>query len=598
MQKVECCIESGIRTEIYTLEGSEEPSRRAILTKDFPQGSVIFENEPYAHVVASQERSTICSSCFKSSTNLLICSKCQFSRYCSQTCQRNDWSSGHKSECRHAKDLRAEGCSDLALDEILLLLRTYSLCSGDKGLRDDNGIVCTSEISTSISTGPVRCGRAHVLDLCVGGEFDDVSIATLAEAVRRCSISKSKKYPCDPKTLLAPLSRLYASFRANNFCILNHLLIPKGAGVYPHAALLNHSCTPNGLLSFRFRDDGQGQPPLLQCIALSDLKAGEELTHCYVDSTLPTTERSLKASYGFDCQCERCNSAVRSNLFTNVNVNVDATTVIRNELCNINDVNNAYNDNKKNTDTNEKDDVVKLYEYLQQFDLQEKATMQAVVDNLQSPPELDLEVDLVLDTILKDIDDSSSIGTAGPMTFKDLLQHFCIDTNTTSSKICILVRVIENICSTPPFEYVQYSKSLYEWKSIAFTNLMTATTATLSDRERDQLGNAETRMRTLRSLCSSLCCYQMLTLRVFDFHPLLGLQLATLGQLNSDNMYEQSSQRHLKLSYQILNLSYGYGNNNNNCDCDTSVSGNNTKGFGCDKGKYNILKEIESQINS
>ena len=45
-------------------------------------------------------------------------------------------------------------------------------------------------------------------------------------------------------------------------------------------------------------------------VALPGLRAGEQLTHSYVDLAQPTTARQLKLkeTYGFSCLCGRCNA--------------------------------------------------------------------------------------------------------------------------------------------------------------------------------------------------------------------------------------------------------------------------------------------------
>ena len=318
MQKMELCVPSSFRCEIYdpanhhgepSAESNQEDlARRAILQTPVKQGEVVFANEPFAHVLGGEERATRCSYCFiehaspaastaakkcatrpkeerASNTPLMSCSKCNIARYCGAACQRADWTAGHKWECKHIGSLIADGCSSGPLDEILLLIRVHNLLKL-KATSTSSSTKAGVAAKCETSGVNVSCCAAHVSDLCVGGDFDDVSISTLAEAIRR--LSSSGKTPVDPKSLLAPLSRLYASFRANNFGIVSHMMRPLGAMVAPHAALLNHSCAPNCLLDYQFRSEGK--PPLLRAVALRDLSPGEELTHCYLDATQLTQQ--------------------------------------------------------------------------------------------------------------------------------------------------------------------------------------------------------------------------------------------------------------------------------------------------------------------
>lgn len=78
----------------------------------------------------------------------------------------------------------------------------------------------------------------------------------------------------------------------------------RGRGVFPSAALLNHSCNPNCTF---FLDD-------LGCITIQATRAvarGEELRIAYLSvatrqDTAPSRRAALASSYCFDCFCERC----------------------------------------------------------------------------------------------------------------------------------------------------------------------------------------------------------------------------------------------------------------------------------------------------
>jgi hypothetical protein len=71
-------------------------------------------------------------------------------------------------------------------------------------------------------------------------------------------------------------------------------------GVYPLAAMLNHSCVPNAVRVF------SGE--IMVAHASKNIKAGEEIVWSYLPPTQPYPVRSatLKNHYGFECACERC----------------------------------------------------------------------------------------------------------------------------------------------------------------------------------------------------------------------------------------------------------------------------------------------------
>jgi hypothetical protein len=73
------------------------------------------------------------------------------------------------------------------------------------------------------------------------------------------------------------------------------------SGVFPGAALLNHSCSPNCFK--RFTAEGN-----LELVAARDIATGEELCHSYINELAFRSERQrqLLEGYGFTCKCARC----------------------------------------------------------------------------------------------------------------------------------------------------------------------------------------------------------------------------------------------------------------------------------------------------
>ena len=83
-------------------------------------------------------------------------------------------------------------------------------------------------------------------------------------------------------------------------------MLPQGAGCYPFGALINHACAANCVLMYT-KDTSNGQQlQLVRCIR--HIKAGDEITHSYVDTLLPTDQRQvqLQADYCFTCTCAMC----------------------------------------------------------------------------------------------------------------------------------------------------------------------------------------------------------------------------------------------------------------------------------------------------
>lgn len=77
----------------------------------------------------------------------------------------------------------------------------------------------------------------------------------------------------------------------------------RGVALYPHVALLNHSCAPNCEVVW-----AHPSLALASVVTTRGVEAGEELSISYVDARLGTRERrgALERRYGFRCDCGRC----------------------------------------------------------------------------------------------------------------------------------------------------------------------------------------------------------------------------------------------------------------------------------------------------
>ena len=92
----------------------------------------------------------------------------------------------------------------------------------------------------------------------------------------------------------------------NSFTICDGEGASLGIGLYPSAAVVNHSCSPNLVQTFQYGSEGM-HPSLLLTVCRSTAN-GEELCIAYTDTTAPSDIRNdaLRKGYKFTCTCHRC----------------------------------------------------------------------------------------------------------------------------------------------------------------------------------------------------------------------------------------------------------------------------------------------------
>ncbi|KAL7872491.1 hypothetical protein SRHO_G00074740 [Serrasalmus rhombeus] len=107
--------------------------------------------------------------------------------------------------------------------------------------------------------------------------------------------SKHLDFP-DHQALLT----LFAQVNCNGFTVEDEELSHLGSAVFPDVALMNHSCCPNAIVTYR--------GTLAEVRAVQDVGQGDEIYTSYIDLLYPTEDRieRLRDSYYFSCDCREC----------------------------------------------------------------------------------------------------------------------------------------------------------------------------------------------------------------------------------------------------------------------------------------------------
>ncbi|XP_019065971.1 N-lysine methyltransferase SMYD2 isoform X4 [Fukomys damarensis] len=95
---------------------------------------------------------------------------------------------------------------------------------------------------------------------------------------------------------------LFAQVNCNGFTIEDEELSHLGSAIFPDVALMNHSCCPNVIVTYR--------GTLAEVRAVQEIHPGEEVFTSYIDLLYPTDDRNdrLRDAYFFTCGCPECST--------------------------------------------------------------------------------------------------------------------------------------------------------------------------------------------------------------------------------------------------------------------------------------------------
>jgi hypothetical protein len=322
----ECCaLPSTISFQTTIIDdagGSAASSlnRYAVANRAFRAGDVIIRNAPLSCALLVQTSSTseddqrYCAHCYATEAKLSRCGRCKSIWYCSRDCQKSDFPV-HKIECAYFSSSsflhRPQMLqNDRVVAELCLLIRTFAV---SRNRETQNG-AGTNHSPCTRQYHAKDCGIDHLFALARSSlPLDSVDQLMITEATNaiwsKRQVFMGKTGDTSKEWISQQVEVLLRIFRVNNFGITDELLRVVASAVYPLGALLNHSCKPNCILRYHYCKQGTNKhPPILEIAACRDIKPGEELTHSYVELVQPIDIRRdrLRSSYGFHCECDRC----------------------------------------------------------------------------------------------------------------------------------------------------------------------------------------------------------------------------------------------------------------------------------------------------
>jgi len=281
---------------------------------DLRPGSVVCRASAFVVTVSEEWTRRVCAACFAVADARLAtcCSDCAQCFYCDGTC-RDRHRASHSAVCpalQHFGQLKKVGKETMAV--LRMLLEVLALEHG-------------SNRGTAIGNegGPTYDAlQHHPLAFDTPKETTDwtkccASFRTLVAACPWCPWrcgegGEGSPTPPPPPTdaeLHSLVSRIdsncFGVFRPGSGDAAPRLAMGRnvdllGRGLYLHAAMFNHSCSPNCSVS--------AGASTLEVVVDEMVHAGQELCISYIDLQQPVSARqkALSRHYHFVCECERC----------------------------------------------------------------------------------------------------------------------------------------------------------------------------------------------------------------------------------------------------------------------------------------------------
>uniref|UniRef100_A0A6I8NTC0 [histone H3]-lysine(4) N-trimethyltransferase n=1 Tax=Ornithorhynchus anatinus TaxID=9258 RepID=A0A6I8NTC0_ORNAN len=194
--------------------------------RPFRVGDLLFSCPAYTYVLTVNERGNHCDYCFSRKEGLSKCGRCKQAFYCNVECQKEDWPT-HKLECS-------------------------AMCVLGESWNPSETVRLTARILAKQKAHPERTPSEKLLAV---KEFEshldklDNEKRELIQsdiAALHHFYSKHIEYPDN-----ASLVVLFAQVNCNGFTIEDEELSHLGSAIFPDVALMNHSCCPNVIVTYK-----------------------------------------------------------------------------------------------------------------------------------------------------------------------------------------------------------------------------------------------------------------------------------------------------------------------------------------------------------
>jgi len=271
------------RAVFVGMKGRERESKEE-REDEVPPGTTIWKANGTAAIVMQNHLNRLCHQCFQRSPKMYRCADCESALYCSRNCL-SAHASVHNQLCRALLEMKnmdkAIFQNDVDSVRLALELLQLRISPGDEW------------------QNPLDSLEAH---------WEDVPVNERNNALRKAHAVHSTLWNYLPFPASEPLiniAKLFLTIRFNSHPVELHGLSGAVLGLFPSAALLNHSCCPEVVM---FAKASHGTVKL-HIRTVKAILPGQEIHCSYIDELCaPTVDRRsiLQDSFLFTCNCKRC----------------------------------------------------------------------------------------------------------------------------------------------------------------------------------------------------------------------------------------------------------------------------------------------------
>ncbi|KAM9612589.1 N-lysine methyltransferase SMYD2 isoform 1-T1 [Trichechus inunguis] len=275
--------------------------------RPFQVGDLLFSCPAYACVLTVHERGNHCEHCFARKEGLSKCGRCKQAFYCNAECQPSSAVEGYLPPLPYlvhpSQHLQKRKPTPVTLREDWLMhkLECSPMVVFGENWNPSETVRLTARILAKQKIHPERTPSEKLLAVKefeshldkLDSEKKDLIQSDIAALHH--FYSKHLEFP-DTESLVV----LFAQVNCNGFTIEDEELSHLGSAIFPDVALMNHSCCPNVIVTYK--------GTLAEVRAVQEISAGDEVFTSYIDLLYPTEDRNdrLQDSYFFTCECREC----------------------------------------------------------------------------------------------------------------------------------------------------------------------------------------------------------------------------------------------------------------------------------------------------